>query len=262
MASGTRFFQPYQTAIVAGQISPGAILSFFLTGTNTPAPIYGDEALTEPIGTTVTADGDGLYPSFFLNPAITYKVTQTDSGGANETVADPVDSGVNAVISALALGSAAFVNVGTAGGTVPLLNGVNTFSGANSHTGFETFQGGASAGVRAAPLASDMGYLGFPLDAKAGPYTLTMADLATDMFFAATGTLTIPANSALAVATGQFFIASFDVGATGTIAITTDTLRWLQGNQTGSRTVTGPGFIVIEKKKTTEWWVVGGANIS
>jgi hypothetical protein len=68
----------------------GAVYTFFLTATSTPANVYQDEFLTTPFSPTgtVTADGFGRFPAIYLDNSITYKVTLTSaaiSGGARTT---------------------------------------------------------------------------------------------------------------------------------------------------------------------------------
>lgn len=109
--------------------------------------------------------------------------------------------------------------------------------------------------------ANSLGYLGIPQSAKSGNYTLTLADMGTELFFTA-GNGIIPANASVAAQIGSFAVFTFNSGLTGTVSINSDTLRYPIGNVTGTRTVTGPGFLVARKEKSTEWWVVGGVNIS
>jgi hypothetical protein len=121
----------------------------------------------------------------------------------------------------------------------------------------------ALAPLTTGTAASAIGYLGIPQTTKAGNYGPGLGDLATELFFTATATATLPANASVAVPIGNFLVVTADAGQTVTLAITTDTLRWPGGgNVTGSRTITGPGFAVVSKKKSGEWWVTGGAGIS
>lgn len=64
---------------LSGAFMPGAVYKFFLTGTLTPTPVYADSALTTPLGVTVTADDDGHFVAFYMDPAITYRVQLYDA---------------------------------------------------------------------------------------------------------------------------------------------------------------------------------------
>lgn len=128
----------------------------------------------------------------------------------------------------------------------------------SSLAGAASSLGSAVSGVGADAL----GYLGIPLSQKSGAYTPVLADAGKHFFFTASTTATIPANASVAYSVGTFLKFSADVGVALSVGIAGDTLRYPSGGGTGSRAVTGPGFIVVEKQKSGEWWVVGGVNVS
>jgi hypothetical protein len=148
------------------------------------------------------------------------------------------------------LGTAAQKNTGTSGNTVPLLDGANTWSGK------QTF-GTADLVFTVAPGASSIGYLGLPQLTKSANYTAVTTDSGSELFFTATATAAIPANSVVAYPIGTVLVFAADASTTLTLQINIDTLRFLPANLTGTRTITGPGFIVCTKKKTGEWWATG-----
>jgi len=155
----------------------------------------------------------------------------------------------------LGLGTSATVNTGTSGATVALNDGANTWSSK------QTFSAGADLTPAATPTTTAIGYLGTPHNDKAAPYGLVMADAGKDIYFTASTTVTIPANASVAFPIGSKIQLSVVAGQALTIAITSDTLRWVPTNSTGSRTLTGPAQCVIDKKTATEWWVYG-VNLS
>lgn len=61
---------------------PGAVASFFLSGTTTPTNVYQNALLTVAHGVTVTTDGAGFFPVIYLDASKLYKVELRDSGGA------------------------------------------------------------------------------------------------------------------------------------------------------------------------------------
>ena len=142
-------------------------------------------------------------------------------------------------------------SIGTSGATIPLLNGANTWSG------LQTLSAGANVTPAATPATNAVGYLGIPQTTHAVNYGPVMADSGREQFFTSTATATIPANGSVAYPIGTILVLSVDSGHTLTVAITTDTLTWVPSGTTGSRTVTGPGFLVIQKKKSTTWWATG-----
>jgi hypothetical protein len=89
MASGPFFVSPHaQPQDIAGLSIPGAILSFFLTGSDTPVTVYANETLTTPLGTTVTADATGTFAVIYLDPTKTYKVKLT---GPDDGITAPTE---------------------------------------------------------------------------------------------------------------------------------------------------------------------------
>ena len=128
----------------------------------------------------------------------------------------------------------------------------------SSLAGVSSSLGSAVSGAN----ANAIGYLGIPLSSKSGAYTPVLADAGKHFFFTASTTATIPANASVAYSVGTFLKFSADVGVALSVGIASDTLRYPSGGTTGSRSVTGPGFIVVEKQKSGEWWVVGGVNVS
>lgn len=162
------------------------------------------------------------------------------------------------------LGTASVQNTGTSGANVPLLNGNNTYGGTAAFSSTVAFSGAVAvnAGVDLAtplttPTTTEAGYMGIPQNLQAGSYAPVLGDRGKGLFFTATATCTIPANGSVAFPIGTVMEISADVGATVTIAITTDTLRLAPSNSTGSRTLVGPGSAYLEKKKSTEWWIRG-----
>lgn len=86
-----RFIMPYQYApSPTGAPLDGAKLYFFLSGTSEPLDTFADQALSQPNTNPVIADGAGIFPAIFLDPASAYKAVLTDKDGATQWAADPV----------------------------------------------------------------------------------------------------------------------------------------------------------------------------
>lgn len=70
----------------------GALATFYLTGTNTLAPIYTTVAQDVQHSNPVVASDTGFLPPIYLDPAITYRAVITDANGATvpDGVVDPV----------------------------------------------------------------------------------------------------------------------------------------------------------------------------
>jgi hypothetical protein len=58
---------------------PGAKLYFYVTGSDTLATIYSDEALTTPLANPVTADAAGRWSSIYMDSTVTYRIVLKDS---------------------------------------------------------------------------------------------------------------------------------------------------------------------------------------
>lgn len=157
----------------------------------------------------------------------------------------------------LSLGTSATVNTGTSGGTIPLLNGTNTWAAAQTLSALATFSAGANMTPAATPATNAVGYLGLPQTTHSANYTGVMADAGKEQFFTSSATGTIPANSSVAYPIGTVLVWSANSSVTLTVAITTDTMTWVPAGTTGSRTVTGPGFLIARKITSTGWWVYG-----
>jgi hypothetical protein len=72
----------------SGTVQSGAKLYFYLTGTSTPATSYTSELMTQPHGNPVEADSGGLFPAIFLDEAVGYDITCTDSADVVQWVVE------------------------------------------------------------------------------------------------------------------------------------------------------------------------------
>jgi len=74
------FYLPFRPALdMNGFIIAGAKAYFYLTGTNTFAPVYSESTLTTLLPNPVVADAAGRWPSIYLNDALTYRLIIKDS---------------------------------------------------------------------------------------------------------------------------------------------------------------------------------------
>lgn len=96
------FQLPKAVPVASGIIVPGAKLSFFLTTTTTPTPVYTTSALNVAITQPVVADAAGIFQAIYLDPAITYKATLTDAAGSLLYTIDPVN---DSLLSASIIGT-------------------------------------------------------------------------------------------------------------------------------------------------------------
>lgn len=97
---------------------------------------------------------------------------------------------------------------------------------------------------------------------ESADYTLVLADVDTLVRHPSADTtprtFTIPANGSVAfpVGTTVAFLNEDSAGAI-TIAITTDTLKWVGTGGTGSRTLAAGGMATAVKVSSTLWWING-----
>jgi len=136
-----------------------------------------------------------------------------------------------------------------------------TINSTATATALATFSAGANLTPAATPATNAVGYLGTPQNLRSGNYNVVMSDTGKDLYFTTTSITAIPANASIAFPIGSIVQFSVAAGQVLTITITTDTLRWVPANLTGSRTLTGPAFCTIQKKTATEWWI-SGAGLS
>jgi len=110
--------------------------------------------------------------------------------------------------------------------------------------------------------ANGAGYMGMPQNSKSASYTLAATDAGKHIYVTATGqTITIPANSAVALPIGTTVVVINGNGVSTTIAINTDTLRQANTSSTGSRTLASNGMCTLVKINSTEW-IIGGNGVS
>lgn len=151
-----------------------------------------------------------------------------------------------------ALGTAAAVNTGTSGATIPLLNGANT------HSALATFSAGADMTPATTPSTTAVGYLGAPVNTQNGTYGIVMADAGRLIYHtsASAHTWTLPANGTIALPIGTVIaLANESGGGVVTLAITSDTLRW--GSSTGSRSLAANATASLVKVASTTWRLTG-----
>lgn len=101
-----------------------------------------------------------------------------------------------------------------------------------------------------------------PQNLQSAAYQLVASDSGKEIHHPAADTtartFTIPANGTVAFAIGTMVTFTNGNGAgVVTIAITTDTLRWLPSNGTGSRTLAANGTCIARKVTATEWVIYG-----
>jgi hypothetical protein len=202
------FVLPFRPAYDSnGRFAPGAQAWFTLHETNTPSPVYVDEARTTPHSNPLVADGLGKFPRAFLDPAIVYRMrvyvkdaevgvddpipdhdydpyTGQEQGsqgnqGANATVISPTVPTVTLAPGAAAYASSAHLGGGTYQLSLGIPRGAQGLSGALSDGVFGDITvsgGGANLQVTAgslvqgdfAPFAPFV-VLGNPIGSAANP---------------------------------------------------------------------------------------------
>lgn len=107
--------------------------------------------------------------------------------------------------------------------------------------------------------ARGAGYMGVPQSAASGSgaYSVVAADAGKHIYTTTTRTVTIPANSALALPVGTAISFISGAGAVTTIAITTDTMYLAGAGTTGSRTLAAHGMATAVKVASTTWYISG-----
>lgn len=89
MAS-TLFFLPFPTAFTSnGLPAAGAKLFFYEPGTLTSKEVWSDSDLSVSLGSTVTANSAGRFPTFYLDLAEDYRLRIVDEDGVELDDIDP-----------------------------------------------------------------------------------------------------------------------------------------------------------------------------
>lgn len=77
-----------------GALKPSWKVSFFLTGTTTPTPVYTTSALSVAHTQPVQADSGGTLATIYLDPSIVYKASVYDQNDVLQYTIDPVNDSV------------------------------------------------------------------------------------------------------------------------------------------------------------------------
>lgn len=108
--------------------------------------------------------------------------------------------------------------------------------------------------------ANGFGYMGIPQSSAAGTtgsYIIAATEAGKHIYASATRTVTIPANSSVALPVGTTIVFIAGTDATMTIAITTDTMRIVGLGTTGTRTLAPHGMATAVKVTSTLWYISG-----
>ena len=112
--------------------------------------------------------------------------------------------------------------------------------------------------------ANGFGYMGIPQSSVAGTtgsYIIAATEAGKHIYASATRTVTIPANSSVALPVGTTIVFIAGTGATMTISITTDTLYLAGLGTTGSRTL-APFGVATAIKITSNSWIISGNGLT
>jgi hypothetical protein len=140
------------------------------------------------------------------------------------------------------------------------LNASNAASSATFMVGYgdgEIVIAAPPAGTNQSGTLFQVGYLDIPQNLQNAAYQLVLTDRGKHIY-SSTGltTLTIPANSVTAFPVGTA-ITFVNVGSAATIALATDTLRWMPSGTTGNRTLAQFGQCTLLKVAATAWTITG-----
>lgn len=196
-------------------------------------------------------------------------VAITGASGVEETIVDNLSS-TGSTAGAQFRGAGGVNTTGTvttAGLTLSSTTSPITLNASVGTTG----QVLSSAGAGATPTWRDgpvdgttstattgFGFMGIPQVSKSGAYTLTAADAGKHIYYTATGqTVTIPANSSVALPIGTTFTFITPASVSLSIAITTDTMYLAGTGTTGTRTLAQYGMATAVKITSTTWIISG-----
>lgn len=231
----------------------GALLQFYLTGTNTPATVYTTSSLATALSNPVAADSGGLFAPIYLDPTVTYRMQlQTALGGVIrdiDPVATPLAIPSNAISAAMlqagvAISNLGFTPVSKAGDTATNLLLANTTLAANS-----------------------AGYIGAPANEQDGNYTFALSD-AGKMVRAnivSAAAWTIPPGSSVAYPAGTVMLLRNAYGSTASVTVTRSggvTLTGAGGSTNKDWALAPGGMASLTLEATPNVWVIGGVGLS
>jgi hypothetical protein len=217
----------------------------------------------------VLTSNDLDYYTSGIDAAVTLTGTQTLTNktinAANNTFVGVSTSSATETLTNKTINSAnnTLTGIATLTGTQTLTNKTLTSPSLSDATLTGTSTINTVAGGTTSTATVGAGYMGIPASAAAatGSYTVVAADAGEHIYSTATRTITIPANSALALPVGTTISFIAATGATVTIAITTDTLLLAGSGTTGSRTL-APFGIATAVKITSTSWIISGNGLS
>jgi hypothetical protein len=247
------------------------------------ATVLSGYATTATAGGTTTLTAASVSTQFFtgtLNQTITLPVASTMALGEafvihnNSTGTLTVNSsGGNLVVSISGNNTYLITCILTSGTTAASWD--SDFTGTSTTTGSGSTVLSTSPSISGATLtgtstinaiadgttatgASGAGFMGLPQNATTtGAYGIVAADAGKHIYSSATRTVTIPANGTIALPIGTTITFISGVGATTTIAITTDTMYLSSAGTTGSRTLAQYGMATAVKIAATTWIISG-----
>lgn len=111
---------------------------------------------------------------------------------------------------------------------------------------------------------TQVGYMDTPQNSITANYTLALTDRGKSIYIngtTAAQTLTIPANGSIAFPVATTIIIVNRSNQNWSVAITTDTLKWMPSNTAGTRTL-APGGVATLYKEVSNTWLMWGFNIT
>jgi hypothetical protein len=246
--------QSFGLKILGGTTSADAALLIQNQGASTSfAEIFGDgHGFIRPTAATgLSWDVNGSFT--IAAPAAGTALLATGVGGQNAIIVESSGtSGNNYGIRILA-------------GTTSADWGFRVDNNANSAVCFmvqgdgETYVTAPTAAVAGPTGTFQVGYLEAPQNLQNASYQLVMSDRGKQIMHTSGSphTYTIPANGTVAFPLGTMIVVSNSGAGAVTIAITTDTLTWVPGGTTGSRTLSQNGSCTLQKITSTSWFVSG-----
>jgi hypothetical protein len=220
-----------------------------------------NKTLTTPTLTTPTINTGGTLSGTFTASAATFSsptfTTPALGTPASGTLTSCTGLPISTGVSGLGTGIATFLATPS---SANLASAVTDETGSGSlvfGTDPTVALANASTIKDSAGTAYSIGYVNIP--ASASTTTFVLAD--SGKFITATSTVTIPANSSVAFATGTVLVVYNNSASSISIGITTDTLRLAGTTTTGTRTLAAYGTATLMKVSSTVW-VASGAGLT
>ena len=193
------------------------------------------------------ADGSSTNIGIHIQPKGTGLVTISDGTDFNKGIRFRSSSSASSAVTLIDA-------VSTAGRVITLPDATDTLV-ARATT--DTLSNKTAGVATTTSTAASVGYIGMPQNSKSANYELIIGDMGKHVYVTANSTVTVPAYTSVDFPIGTTIAVVAGIGATVSIAITTDTMNLAGSGTTGTRTLAPFGMATLVKVAQSTWFISG-----